>query len=383
MQVKGYGLQSERTRGSQPAPCILPLATSYARRDCGRVGLRALRVFAALWVASCPAARAQTSVSLAWDPSPDTNVVGYALYCGNVSGGPYTIRQDVRTNMAGMVTPLTEGLPYYFVAVAYDAQGVESPPSNEVNFHPLAGANQLWGRVLWAGQPVAGAQVKATNAGAIFQTTTDTNGAYILAGLGSTNTYTVSCAATGLTFTAQFSNPVSLASGNVYGVDFFANQPLPGGGTALVISPYQVQAAGGQTVSFRADAWDQFGNPVAISPTWSVGGGGTIGSSGSFTATTMGGPYIVTATASGLTATGSVWVTSQVRPPNLSIKALGGGIYSILGGGVAGGAYRLQFSDTPVTNWHTLGSATADAFGVFGLRDTNGSPHRYYRSVYP
>ncbi len=187
-----------------------------------------LILFAALWIFFCPRATAQPSVSLIWDPSPDTNVVGYALYYGNASGS-YNSRLDVGTNLTGTVTGLTEGRTYYFVAVAYNAQGVESPPSNEVNFLPVAGSNQVWGRVLWGGRPVAGAQITATAASGIFQATTDTNGAYTLTGLGSTNTYTVTCAATGLTFTAQFSSPVSLAAGNLYGADFFANQPLPTG----------------------------------------------------------------------------------------------------------------------------------------------------------
>jgi hypothetical protein len=155
-------------------------------------------------------------------------------------------------NLSATASNLIEGLTYYFVAVAYDAQGVESPPSNEVNFLPVAGNNVLCGRVLWGGQPVAGAQITGTNAGAFFQTTTDTNGAYTLAGLGSTNSYTVNCAASGLTFTAQFANPVSLAPGNFYSADFFANQPLPGGsGAAFAISGQVTDGAGVAGVEVR------------------------------------------------------------------------------------------------------------------------------------
>src|SRR5439155_14336261 len=52
-------------------------------------------------------------------------------------------------------------------------------------------------------------------------------------------------------------------------------------------------------------------------PTWSVSGGGSINSTGLFTATTPGGPYSVSASASGLNATGFVWVlvSATNHPP--------------------------------------------------------------------
>ena len=78
-------------------------------------------------------ASASQSVSLAWDSSPDTNVTGYVLYYGNVSG-TYTSRLDVDTNTTTTVTGLAEGSTYYFVVTAYSAVGLESAPSNEVGF---------------------------------------------------------------------------------------------------------------------------------------------------------------------------------------------------------------------------------------------------------
>jgi hypothetical protein len=83
----------------------------------------------------------------------------------------------------------------------------------------------------------------------------------------------------------------------------------------MVVSPYQVQLGSSQTVVFRADAWDQAGNRIAASPTWAAGGGGTIDSTGLFSATMPGGPYAVTATAGGLSATGYVWVTGSAARP--------------------------------------------------------------------
>ena len=70
--------------------------------------------------------------------------------------------------------------------------------------------------------------------------------------------------------------------------------------------------------------------------------------------------------------------------PNLTITALGGGVYAIRGDGIPGRTYRIQFSDAPdQTNWQALGTATADTFGIFQFTDSTGSAQRYYRSVYP
>ena len=73
------------------------------------------------------------SVSLAWDGSPDTNVIGYILYSGNASGD-YGSRLDVGTNIVTTVSGLIEGNTYYFVITAYNAAGIESEQSNEVKF---------------------------------------------------------------------------------------------------------------------------------------------------------------------------------------------------------------------------------------------------------
>jgi MBG domain (YGX type)/Bacterial Ig domain len=76
--------------------------------------------------------------------------------------------------------------------------------------------------------------------------------------------------------------------------------------------------------------------------------------------------------------------TNTGPSPNLTITDLGGGSYAILGDGIPDRTYRIQFSDEPQgTNWQTLGTAPADPYGIFQFSDTNGSPQRFYRSVYP
>ena len=76
--------------------------------------------------------------------------------------------------------------------------------------------------------------------------------------------------------------------------------------------------------------------------------------------------------------------TNTGPSPNLTITDLGGGSYAILGDGIPDRTYRIQFSDEPLgTNWQTLGTAPADPYGIFQFNDTNGSPQRFYQSVYP
>ena len=76
--------------------------------------------------------------------------------------------------------------------------------------------------------------------------------------------------------------------------------------------------------------------------------------------------------------------TNTGPSPNLTITDLGSGSYALLGDGIPDRTYRIQFSDEPQgTNWQTLGTAPADPYGIFQFNDINGSPQRFYRSVYP
>jgi endoglucanase Acf2 len=102
----------------------------------------------------------------------------------------------------------------------------------------------------------------------------------------------------------------------VYGsVDVSAITPTkvlitPGGETALV----------GKTVQFQAYAVDNNSDGGLTDASWSVSGGGTINSSGLFTSSTAGGPYVVTATVGGVSGTSSVSVLSQSVPTNMALN---------------------------------------------------------------
>jgi Fibronectin type III domain/FG-GAP-like repeat len=79
-----------------------------------------------------------SAVTLVWDPSTGPGVVGYRLYYGPSRGSP-TQTIDVGNTTSFTVSGLQGGNSYYFVVTAYDANGLESLPSNEVSFS-LGGA---------------------------------------------------------------------------------------------------------------------------------------------------------------------------------------------------------------------------------------------------
>ena len=77
-------------------------------------------------------------------------------------------------------------------------------------------------------------------------------------------------------------------------------------------------------------------------------------------------------------------IPSEMPSPNLTISDLGSGSFLIQGDGIPGRTYRIQYTENVnLTDWHDLGSSTADEFGTFQYTDSNVSAARWYRSVYP
>ena len=73
------------------------------------------------------------SATLAWDPSPGTNVIAnYNLYYG-VASAPYTNVVAAGTNTTMSISNLVAGTTYYFAATAVDTSGLESDYSTEVS----------------------------------------------------------------------------------------------------------------------------------------------------------------------------------------------------------------------------------------------------------
>lgn len=71
-------------------------------------------------------------VTLAWDPSPDTEVLGYKIYYGTSTGNYGTIL-DVGQSTMATITNLTPGTQYYITVTAY-SNTVESLPSDEIAY---------------------------------------------------------------------------------------------------------------------------------------------------------------------------------------------------------------------------------------------------------
>jgi hypothetical protein len=103
-------------------------------------------------------------------------------------------------------------------------------------------------------------------------------------------------------------NPTGLTASAVLGIG--VNQTL----TTIGVSPLSATVSAGATQQFTATALDQFGDPIAPSPTfaWSVSCGGTIDTTGLFTAgSAQAGPCNVTATSGSVAGTASVIVVGS------------------------------------------------------------------------
>jgi hypothetical protein len=159
---------------------------------------------------------------------------------------------------------------------------------------------------------------------------------------------------------------VRVADTNGFAVTGTVGVTVSAGPGAMVVSPYEVQVSGRKTVAFSADAWDQLGNRITISPAWTVSGGGVIDGSGLFSAATAGGPFLVTASVAGLSSTGLVWVTSSstnVAAPKITTEPLSQAV--AVGANVtfsvaAGGAGPLSYQWLLGTN--SIAGATASSY---------------------
>ena len=70
----------------------------------------------------------------AWDASTDPGTVGYRLYVGRTSGGPYDYRGSPKEvgNVLDATFGVREAGAYYAVVKAVNATNDEGPPTNEI-----------------------------------------------------------------------------------------------------------------------------------------------------------------------------------------------------------------------------------------------------------
>lgn len=93
--------------------------------------LTGVLLFLALAIA--PAANAVQSLALAWNVSSAAGVVGYHIYYGS-NGTNFQYKVDAGANTNYILSGLLEGQTNSIVVTAYNAQGVESQPSNLITF---------------------------------------------------------------------------------------------------------------------------------------------------------------------------------------------------------------------------------------------------------
>jgi predicted phage tail protein len=72
------------------------------------------------------------TVSLAWDPNPESDIAGYELHYGTSSKSYTQVQVFGSTATQGTVTGLQDGNTYYFALKAFDTSGNRSGFSNEV-----------------------------------------------------------------------------------------------------------------------------------------------------------------------------------------------------------------------------------------------------------
>lgn len=114
--------------------------------------LRTAAVWAAVLAALGGAASAQVTnlagpIGLSWTPSATVAAASYVLYRG-VEPGVYMTRVNVGALPRATVSDLTLGTTWYFAVTAIDADGYESPFSNEISYTPSNGdALPVWAPV--------------------------------------------------------------------------------------------------------------------------------------------------------------------------------------------------------------------------------------------
>ena len=151
--------------------------------------------------------------------------------------------------------------------------------------------------------------------------------------------------------------------------------------TSIAVTPASASVQTGGTQQFSATAKDQFGQPMSPQPafTWGVSGGGSIDTSGLFTAgASAGGPFSVTAQAGGKTGSASVTVTQvpvlttiTVAPASASVQTGASQQFTA----TAKDQNGQPMSPQPAFTWGVdPGAGTIDSNGKFTAGATAGGP---------
>jgi hypothetical protein len=231
--------------------------------------------------------------SFSWTVSGGGTISTAGLFtAGTTAGGPFTVTASAsgRSGTAQIsVTAAPNGAP----TIATAAAAFPVPVTGSTATLSVLGSDDqgeaalLYTWAMTSGPAAVTFSANGTNAAKSATATFTRAGAYVIG-------VTVRDGA-GLTATSS--------------VNVTVNQTV----TAIAVSPASVSVQVGQSQSFSAAATDQFGQAVSPAPSfsWTVSGGGTISGAGAFTAgATAGGPFTVTASASGRSGTAQVTVSS-------------------------------------------------------------------------
>ena len=171
---------------------------------------------------------------------------------------------------------------------------------------------------------------------------------------------------------------VTAASGGLNGTASVSVTAAPQVLTSITVLPATVSVQNGGTQLFTATGYDQNNNPMSPQPsfTWSVSGGGSINSSGLFAATTVGGPFTVTAASGGLNGTASVSVTAApqvltsitVLPATVSVQNGGTQLFTATGYD----QNNNPMSPQPSFTWSVSGGGSINSSGLFTATTVGG-----------
>jgi hypothetical protein len=128
----------------------------------------------------------------------------------------------------------------------------------------------------------------------------------------------------------------------------------------------------GETIHFSATGFDQFGDTIAATVTWTTSGGGTVDTDGLFTATAAG-DFTVTATDNNVSATAVVHIAETLVLTHLSITPDSAVVY--VGNELDFNAFGTdQHGDSMVVNciWSVSDGGTVDSNGIY-LANTIGN----------
>ena len=153
--------------------------------------------------------------------------------------------------------------------------------------------------------------------------------------------------------------------------------------TTITLSPSSIGVLSGGSQQFTATAKDQYGAALISQPTftWAVGGGGSIDSTGLFTAgNIVGGPYTVTATSGGVSGSAAVSISAASTPVLTAIELTPGNAGVAAGGTLQFAAsakdqHGVTMASQPSITWSVSGGGTIDVNGLLTAGGSAGEPY--------